>query len=64
MVHAFPGLKVGFLSYQHRSDGLGLDFDHANITGNVRDMAGAAGRGGLSGDGTSRRLFYDCRGLL
>ncbi|CAL1139669.1 unnamed protein product [Cladocopium goreaui] len=32
---------VGFLSFQHRSDGCGLDFDHANITGNVHDMAGA-----------------------
>eukprot|EP00435_Cladocopium_sp_Y103_P046389 s784_g13.t1 len=33
---------VGFLSFQHRADGSGLDFDHANITGNVHDMAGAA----------------------
>jgi len=50
MVDAFVALKVGFLSFQHRSDGCGLDFDHANITGNVHDMAGAAW--GLSRDET------------
>jgi len=32
---------VGFLSFQHRADGNGLSFEHANITGNINDMAGA-----------------------
>lgn len=32
--------QVGFLSFQHRADGNGLSFEHANITGNINDMAG------------------------
>lgn len=34
--------QVGFLSFQHRADGSGLDFEHANITGNAKEMAGAS----------------------
>eukprot|EP00438_Fugacium_kawagutii_P036532 Skav217623 [mRNA] locus=scaffold2172:625524:635804:+ [translate_table: standard] len=36
-----PSSQVGFLSFQHRADGSGLDFEHANITGNVKEMTGA-----------------------
>ncbi|CAK9081025.1 unnamed protein product [Durusdinium trenchii] len=32
---------VGFVSFKKSADGNGLDFEHANITGNVKVMAGA-----------------------
>eukprot|EP00913_Durusdinium_trenchii_P032643 g30553.t1 len=51
---------VGFVSFKKSADGNGLDFEHANITGNVKVMAGALHMPSLAPAPTVQAALDEC----